>query len=76
MGNWTSVLPTRQPNASCFNFLARAQKKMKFFCTPQMAHLLLPRHAKGNPSAKAKEPFFANAQFKIWSLLKTIKIYS
>jgi hypothetical protein len=68
-------LPTRQPNASCFNFFAPAQNILnceaitntiknksevsKFFGCPQTAHL---QAAQANTQPKlAKEPFFANA---------------
>jgi len=51
-------LPTRQTNASCFNFFAPAQNILKFFGSPQTAHL---QAAQADPQPKlAKEPFFAN----------------
>jgi len=57
-------LPTRQPTASCFNFFALAQNILKFYASPQTAHLLLPQPHKPTLQAKAKEPFFANALLK------------
>jgi len=48
------------PTLLCFNFFPTAQKKLKFYATAQMAHLVLP-HPQADPSAKPKEPFFATA---------------
>jgi hypothetical protein len=55
-------LPARQPYASCFNFFAPAQNILKFFASPQTAHL---QAAQADPQPKlAKEPFLANALMK------------
>jgi hypothetical protein len=49
-------LPTRQSNSSCFIFFAPAQNILKFFGSPQTAHL---QAAQADPQPKlAKEPFF------------------
>jgi hypothetical protein len=56
-------MPTRQPYASYFNFFVLAQNILKFFGSLQTAHL---QAAQADPQPKlAKEPFFANALFKI-----------
>ena len=39
-------------------------EKTKFYGNPQTAHLALPL-PQANPSAKLKEPFLANALFRI-----------
>jgi len=48
------------PTLLCFNFFPTAQNILNFKATAQMAHLVLP-HPQADPSAKPKEPFFANA---------------
>jgi len=58
-------LLTRQPNASCFNFFAPAQNILKFFGSCTNGTFGLAPTAQADPSAKPKEPFFANALFKI-----------
>jgi len=51
------------PTLLCFNFFPTAQKILKFYASPQTAHLALPC-PQADPSAKPKEPFLANALIK------------
>jgi hypothetical protein len=57
-------LQTRQPNASCFNFLTTA-KKIEILLHPTNGTFAFALTRKAYPSAKTKEPFFSNAPFKI-----------
>jgi hypothetical protein len=54
-------LQTRPPNASWFNFFAPAQNILKFFGSRTNGTFGFAPTAQAHPSAKPKEPFFANA---------------
>jgi len=67
-------LPTRQTNASCFNFFAPAQNILKFFSTRTNGTFGFAPTAPADPSAKPKEPFFANALLSVTTRILSLTI--
>lgn len=59
------------PTLLCFNFFPTAQNILKFYASPQMAHLVLP-DTQADPLAKPKEPFFATAPKTVLRLIIVI----
>jgi hypothetical protein len=57
-------LPTRQPNASCFNFFCPRTKYFEILWQPANGTFGFAPTAQANPSAKPKEPFLVNALLK------------
>jgi hypothetical protein len=53
------------PTLLCFIFFPTAQNILKFYGSPQTAHLLLPQSQMPTLQAKAKEPFLATAPILI-----------
>jgi hypothetical protein len=62
---YRSVQKDPRTNKMTMKFLLH--KDIKEIATEQMAHLVLP-HPQANPSAKPKEPFFANAPTRMITL--------
>ncbi|MDD3723583.1 MAG: hypothetical protein PHW92_14060 [Lutibacter sp.] len=60
-------------NASVFLFFSTAHFLKTILATAQMAHLVFP-NTQANPSAKPKEPFFANAPTDRTTIIQTIFI--